>query len=79
LFTIETEMDETLITIMDVTGELEDVSVLLLDKYAHVRQWNEARDRFNVITMQIEMYWKLMEAWKLTDGTYVVTKKSEQK
>jgi hypothetical protein len=29
--------------------------------------------------MQIEMYWKLMEAWKLTDGTYVVTKKSEQK
>ena len=79
MFTIETEMDETLITIMDVTGELEDVSVLLQEDYVHIRQWNEKRDRFNIITMQPEMYWKLMEAWKLTDGTYVVTKKSEQK
>ena len=78
MFTIETEMDETLITVMDVTGELEDVSVLLQETYVHIRQWNEKRDRFNIITMQPEMYWKLMEAWKLTDGTYV-TKKSEQK
>ncbi len=41
MFTIETDHDETLITLLDVTGELEDVSVLLYEDYVHIRQFNE--------------------------------------
>jgi len=75
MFTIETDMDETLITILDDTGELEDASVLLYDDYVHIRQWNEKNYRFDVITMTPEMYWKLMQACKLEDGTYILEKK----
>jgi hypothetical protein len=70
MFTIEFEDDETLITVMDNTGELEDVSALLYDDYCHFRQWNEKRQRFDVITLTPEMYLKLMKAWNLEEGTY---------
>lgn len=70
MITIEFDMDETLITIMDNTGELEDVQALLYDDYCHFRQWNEKRQRFDVITMQPEMYLKLMKAFNLSEGTY---------
>lgn len=70
MFTIEFEDDETLITVMDNSGELEDVSALLYDDYCHFRQWNEKRQRFDVITLKPEMYLKLMKAWNLEEGTY---------
>ena len=74
MFTIEFEDDETLITILDVTGELEDVSALLYDDYCHIRQWDEKQQRFDVITMKADMYLKLMKAWNLPEGTYVLEK-----
>lgn len=75
MFTIEFEDDETVITLLDTTGELEDTSVLLYDDYVHIRQWNEQRQFFDVVTMKAEMYWELMQAWKLPQGTYILEKK----
>ena len=74
MFTVEFDEDETLITIMDVTGELEDVSALLYDDYCHIRQWNEKNQCFDVITMKPEMYYKLMQAWKCPEGTFILEK-----
>lgn len=76
MITVEFDQDETFITIMDVSGELEDVSALLYDDYCHIRQWNEKRQQFDVVTMTAEMYMKLMMSWKLAEGTYVLEKKS---
>ena len=77
MITVEFDMDETLITIMDNSGELEDVSALLYDDYCHIRQWNEKTHRFDVITMKPEMYLKLMKAFNLGEGAYdlVITEK----
>lgn len=77
MITIEMDEDETLITILDTTDELEDVSVLLYDDYCHVRQWNEKAQKFDVVTLTAEMYLLLMKAWQLPEGTYVmeITKK----
>ena len=72
MITIEYDMDETLITIMDDTGELEDVSALLYDDYCHIRQWNEKRQRFEVVSLKPEMYFKLMKAFNLPEGTYIL-------
>lgn len=74
MFTIETDFDETLITIMDDTAELEDVGVILYEDYVHFRQWNEKLNKYEVVTLTPEMYWKLMKAWKLPDGTYILQK-----
>ena len=72
MITIEFDMDETLITIMDDTGELEDVGALLYDDYCHLRQWNEKLNRYDVITLKPEMYFKLMKSFNLTEGTYTL-------
>jgi hypothetical protein len=77
MITIEYDMDETLITIMDETGELEDVSALLFEDYCHIRQWDEKLQRFEVITFKPEMYYKLMKAFNLPEGAYLLEKSSE--
>lgn len=74
MITVEMEDDETLITILDRTGELEDVSAFLYDDYCHIRQWNEKRQIFDVVTMKAEMYFLLMESWKLPVGAYTLEK-----
>ena len=76
MITVEFDMDETLITVLDDTGELEDVSALLYEDYCHIRQWNEKKQMFDIVTMTPMMYYKLMRAWKLPEGTYVLEKKS---
>ena len=78
MFTIEFDDDETLITVLDDTGELEDVSALLYDDYCHFRQWNEKDQRYDVITLKPNMYLKLMEAWKLPEGSYDVFTKDKR-
>lgn len=70
MITVEFDDDETCITILDNTGELEDVSALLFDNYCHLRQWNEKLNKFDVITLKPEMYLKLMKAWNLPEGAY---------
>lgn len=70
MITVEFDMDETCITIMDNTGELEDVSALLYDDYCHIRQYNARTDRYDVVTLKPEMYLKLMKAFNLGEGTY---------
>jgi hypothetical protein len=72
MMTIEFDHDELLITVLDHTGELEDISALLYDDYCHIRQWNEQLQRFQVITMTPEMYWQLMKAFKLPEGAYML-------
>ena len=74
MFTIEFDDDETLITVMDSTGELEDVSALLYDDYCHFRQWDDRLQRFHVITLTPDMYFKLMSAWQLPQGSYMLNK-----
>lgn len=71
MFTIEHDMDETLITILNEEGG-EDVSVLMIGGNVYLRQWNEKRHRFDVIQMTAQMYYKLMQAWKLPEGTYTL-------
>ena len=70
MFTIEFDEDETLITILDKTDELEDVSILMYDDYCHIRQLNEKEQMFDVCTLSSEMYLELMKAWKLPEGAY---------
>jgi len=75
MITVEFDMDETTITVMDDTGELEDVQALLYDDYCHIRQWNEKTKLFDVVTFKPETYFKLMKSFYLSEGTFVLDKK----
>ena len=76
MFTIEHEEDETIITILDEEGELEDVGVLMYEDRVFIRQWNEHRQQFDLIAMNADMYYKLMQAWTMPEGTYVIERKN---
>jgi len=75
MFTVEMEEDETCITILDNTGQLEDVSALLYDNFCHIRQWNERKECFDVVSFTPEMYLKLMKAWEAPIGAYDIVLK----
>jgi hypothetical protein len=70
MFTIEFDMDETLITVIDNTGELEDIQALLYEDYCHIRQFNNKTNAHEVVTLTPEMYLKLMKAFNLEEGAY---------
>ena len=74
MFTIEFDDDETCITLLDNTGELEDVNILLYDDYCHIRQWNQSINYWEIVTLTSEMYLALMKAWQLPEGSYVIDK-----
>ena len=76
MFTVEMEEDETLITVMDTSDQFEDLSVLLYDDYCHIRQWCEEEQDFLILTITSEMYYKLMQAWTTSEGTYVIDRKT---
>ena len=76
MFTIEHEEDETIITILDHEGDLEDVGVLMYEDRVFIRQWNEHRQQFDLIAMNADMYYKLMQAWTMPEGTYVIERKN---
>ena len=67
------DLDETCITILDNTGELEDVDALLSEDYCHIRQFNERTQRFEVITLTSEMHLKLVNVFNLLQSTYDIT------
>jgi hypothetical protein len=75
MFTVEIDGEETSITILDSTGDLEDINVLLYDDYCFIRQWNEERKTFDLVAFKAEMYLALMEAWNLPQGAYTIEKK----
>jgi len=70
MITVEIDAEETCITILDNTAELEDVSAILYDNYCHIRQWNEKDKKFDVVTLTPEMYIKLMKSFTLPHGAY---------
>jgi len=78
MFTIEYDDDETCITLLDNSGELEDVSVLLYDDYCHIRQWNQSINYWEIVTLTSEMYLALMKAWQLPEGSYVIDKRKKK-
>ena len=78
MFTIEFDDDETCITLLDNTGELEYVNILLYDDYCHIRQWNQSINYWEIVTLTSEMYLALMKAWQLPEGSYVIDKRTDR-
>ena len=72
MITVEFEDDETCITIMDQSGEMEDVNALLYQEVCYIRQWNESRQWFDVISLTPRMYLQLMQSFKLPEGAFIM-------
>jgi|TARA_R110000744_G_scaffold52078_5_gene111787 predicted NodU family carbamoyl transferase len=73
MFTVDMVDDESRITLLDETGELDDVIVNIYDDYCHIIQHDDTTGRTDVITMTSQQYWELMQAWNKSTGAYKTT------
>ena len=72
MFSVEHEFDSSSITVLDDSGEQEDVTVILFDDVVYIRQYIEDTDMASVITMTPKMFAELIEAYNCSDGSFVV-------
>lgn len=75
MFTIEMDMEETLITLLDPEGKEEDVQFILYEDVVYIRQWCEETQRFSVIGLSPVQFQQLAHSFDLPEGTYKLEKK----
>ena len=74
MFSIEFETDHTCSTIMDNDGRKEDVQLINTDTDVFMRQWNEKRQKYEVINFSPMMYKELITSMDYPEGLYATSK-----
>lgn len=72
MFSVEHEFDSTTITVLDDSGDEEDVAVILFDDVVYIRQYLADTDAAAIISMTPKMFTELMAAWNSADGSYII-------
>jgi hypothetical protein len=72
MFSVEHEFDSTTITILDDSGEQEDVATIFFDDLVYIRQYIEDTDMASIITMTPKMFQELMAAWNSSEGSFII-------
>lgn len=70
MFSNEFDFDETVTTIMDETAEYEDVHVMITDDQVFIRQWDDDREKYEIVVMSHKMFYELQEAMKQPVGLF---------
>ena len=72
MFTVEMDFDEVAITILDDTGQYEDVQFFIYDDIVYIRQYFEQVEAFSVIAMTPEMFEEFRKAFDKPEGAYIM-------
>jgi len=72
MFTVEMDFDEIAITILDETGQYEDVQFFIYDDIVYIRQYFEKVDAFGVVAMTPEMFEEFRKSLDKPEGAYIV-------
>jgi len=69
-FTVEHVFKESIVTVLDDTGRLEDVEWMFDEEGLFVRQWNNETESYDLIEMTNDQFRELLTALGLPEGTY---------
>lgn len=74
MYTVEHDFDETRITILDDSGDIEseDVEVILADDHVCIRQWDTELDMPSLVIFSAAMWDELLCAINSPEGAYIV-------
>jgi len=70
MYTVEMEFDETIVTVVDDTGQLEDIKCHLTDDVVYFRQYNEVTGRDELIQITPRMWRELVLAFESPEGAF---------
>ena len=71
MYTVEMDHDETLVTILDDSGNYEDVIFNIFDDIVYIRQWDDFLNSFAAISLSPEMFDEFMSALNSSEGAYI--------
>jgi hypothetical protein len=71
MFSVEHEFDNTTMTILDDSGEQEDVAVILFEDVVYIRQYVEDTELASVVTMTPKMFAEMIEAYNRGEGSFI--------
>lgn len=57
---------------MDETAEFEDVQVMITDDQVFIRQWDDDREKYDIVCMTPKMFFEMQEAMKHPEGLFQV-------
>lgn len=72
MFTVEMDFDEVAVTILDDTGQYEDVQFFIYDDIVYIRQFFEEVGAYSVVAMTPEMFEEFRESLNSSEGAYVM-------
>jgi hypothetical protein len=72
MFTVEMEFDETVVTVVDDTGQVEDIKVHLAEDVVYFRQYNTVTKRDELIQITPEMWQEMTAAFDCPEGSFVL-------
>jgi hypothetical protein len=73
MFTVEEEFDESIVTILDINGQYEDIMMYYSENGVYITQYNEQTDEDTIIELTTAMWETMIEAYNRTNGTYIVS------
>ena len=71
MFTVEMEFDETVVTVIDDSGQMEDIKIHLSDDVVYFRQYNQVTERDELIQITPDMWQEMLLALEKPSGSYV--------
>lgn len=78
MYTVEFDMDEVAITILDDTGNHGDLKVLAYDDLVYICQEDEESDIPNILEINPQMWEELINAIHSPEGSFVTVRRSER-
>lgn len=72
MFTNEFDFDESVTTVMDENGQLEDIKIYITEDSVFITQWDEREQQNDIITMTTQMFSELQIALNQTEGLFRV-------
>ena len=70
MFTNEFFPGASVTTVLDDSGSLDDVHLVISDNNVVLRQWNENMDDYDYVAMTHEMWKKLLLALDKSEGVF---------
>ena len=76
MFTVEFDHDEIELTIMDDTGQNEDLKIHVFDDIVYIRQFEPTWNQNHSLAISPDMWEQLIMAINSPEGAYLVDRKN---
>lgn len=77
MFTVETESNQTVVTILDTTGQMEDIEVIFDDDGVWMRQFDNSRNEYELLFLMHNQWRSLIASLDCTEGTYQIKERND--